>query len=121
MLTGISYGSKSFSFRSCCTPNCCSDLILRPNFCMAVPPYFSFSVYRRVLRKKANVEVTEKPKTHLRRRKAKKRLCREKASLRTPRRRKVSLVSDKKKPVCAIPERKIPTADISREKIIQFS
>ena len=49
--------------------------------------------YRRAVRRKANLEVTgeEKPKTRLRRRKANKRLCREKkGSLGPPRRRKAS-------------------------------
>ena len=50
------------------------------------------SIYRRAVRRKANLEVTgeEKPKTRLRRRKANKRLCRE------------------KRPVCALPDEKKP-------------
>ena len=77
-------------------------------------------VYRRAVRRKANVEVTgeEKPKTRLRRRKANKRLCREKKTVcALPDEEKpVSLVSDEKKPVCAVLGRKITTNDISREK-----
>ena len=54
--------------------------------------HISNYIYRRAVRRKANLEVTgeEKPKTRLRRRKANKRLCRE------------------KRPVCALPDEKKP-------------
>ena len=57
-------------------------------------------VYRRAVRRKANLEVTgeEKPKTSLRRRKANKRLCRE------------------KKPVWALPDEEKPVSLVSDEK-----
>ena len=70
--------------------------------------------------KKSNLKVTgeEKPKMRLRRRKANKRLCREKSQFAPSQTKKSQfhLSQTKKKPVCAIPERKMPTADISCEK-----
>ena len=77
-------------------------------------------IYRRTVRRKANLEVTgeEKPKTRLRRRKANKRLFREKSQF-TPSQTKKSqfhLSQTKKKTVCAVLGRKITTNDISREK-----
>ena len=81
-------------------------------------------IYRRAVRRKANLEVTgeEKPKTRLRRRKANKGLCREKKPVRVlpDEEKPVSLVSDEKKPVCAVLGRKITTNDISREKKIEI-
>ena len=66
-----------------------------------------WSIYRRAVRRKANLEVTgeEKPKTRLRRRKANKRLCCEKRPVYAlpDEEKPVSLVSDKKKPVSAVP------------------
>ena len=58
------------------------------------------AMYRRTVRRKANLEVTgeEKPKTLLRRRKANRRLCRE------------------KKPVCALPDQEKPVSLVSDEK-----
>ena len=77
-------------------------------------------LYRRAVRRKANLEVTgeEWPKTRLRRRKVNKRLCREEKPVwALPDEEKpVSLVSDEKKPVCAVLGRKITINDISREK-----
>ena len=67
-------------------------------------------MYRSTVRRKDNLEATgeEKPKTRLRRRKANKRLCREK--------KPVWALPDEEKPVCAVVGRKITTNDISREK-----
>ena len=81
---------------------------------------FPLKISRRAVRRKVNLEVTgeEKPKTCLRRRKANKRLCREKKPVcALPDEEKtVSLVSDEKKPVCAVLGWKITTNNISREK-----
>ena len=78
--------------------------------------------YRRAIQKKANLEVTgeEKPKTRLRK-KADKRLCREKKPVcALPDEEKpVSLVSDEKKPICAVPGRKITTNGILRVRTLK--
>ena len=84
--------------------------------------YALLSIYRRTVRRKANLEVTgeEKPKTCLRRKKTNKRLCREKKPVCAfpDEEKPVSLVSDEKKPVCAVPGRKITTNGILRVKTL---